>query len=1625
MKKYTYILFAVLIVGLSIQPISNSYKALKADKDKSSRENYLKTLTEDLKFEGSYKEMRKNTPKSQRPDLRGLREYKMTYDLSTGTVPKERLLSAMETARFKRNSLEYQNRMVTVDWEERGPNNTGGRTRAIMFDPNDNKKLWAAGISGGLWYNNDITTINGVWTLVDDSWASISVSSIAYDPNDTNIMYVGTGERMGNYVSGGSNYFNFTPTKGLGIWKTTDGGATWNQLSSTTDFHFVPDIEIRNESGTSVLYIAVAGNYTEGYVPAGRDNIGLWKSADGGATWERAYDGQESNGYKEPASIDIDSNGRIWFGTKMNSYWSGGGQLFYSDDGSNWTEANLGLDALQSPDRVLVSVAQSDPNYVYALISKNNPSKAEWLVRTSDGGTTWETLGVPRDDIVYTGSDCAFGDCSGQAGYSMSFAVDPTNPNVLYGGGLDVYKSTDGGDNWTQITDGLSSAVPYMHVDQHGIEFAGGNVIFSNDGGVFFSNDAGANIYDRNTGYKTTQFYTIALHPDASSKDVLGGTQDNGSIKVSGSGAQDGEKISSGDGGYAHIDQLDPNYQFTGSNYNTIYRTTNGGSSWSLYSNYDNPDGSDSGTLINPTIIDSGTKTIYVNMYGGGNTSGNELMVLNDYTQLASRRIINIPLGSQVSSFAISPHTDDVIYIGTEAGKIFKVVDASTTNYSYTEISGSNIQGNVSSIDVGQNENQILATVSNYGAVSVFETYSGGGSNGWANIEGDLPDMPVRAGLYNRDNYNQVIIGTDLGTWVSDDISVDSPVWNPSSNGMGNVRVDMLKSRTSDGAIAAGTYGRGMFFSSGFTSTAPLNAAFTPNKTSGVAPLEVTFNDRSSSNTTWSWNFGDGNTSTVASPTNTFASPGTYSVSLTVSDGSATDTVTKNNLIFVTSVQDTLWSDGFENCFGLSYPLNGRNNYGWVWRDANGDNDGPGCYPESLNAGFDLAYEEDKGMGFGNAAADATVWDDWFISPELWLRPGVDNLLKFYANGFNATYAEEFDVMLSPSGGTQISDFTETLANVVDTDAVWAEYSYDLTPWAGQKVRVAIHHKSAEQYYEFYDYFLVTAGQLSDAGAPSKPYGIEIERALIHEDTNGDGEVDESDTWNQSDTAITLYWNRNGEPDLSSYNVYASQTDGFTADSNSLLGQGTIGDISIKIPVVDANDDVTILNDNYFNMRTFGADSYTHENLTTGQTWYYRIGAVDNDGNETLSDQVSYVLDTQNPSSGTITVNNLVDGGYLRSLTDLSVSVDGFSDDTGIVQYRVGVQDATTSANAGQQIFNAGDNLTLTGLSLEDRTIYNAYVYAIDGAGNESDVVTSEFTTYVSLLGDYDADFDVDVEDLNAFVNAWPNAGIVEAVDIGPATGTAPYLIPTPDNVNDIKDVSVFARNWLWTKSQGRSAENTNLEIVPIDFEAELIGNEIRITLPDGITAGKFELQNTNKLIEFSSNTSTTDLILLQNKDDENELYELEFGKLSDINNTIIITVNSDQNEKPDLSLTYQLFNENGLAGNGIMEIRNPDEFKLYQNYPNPFRNQTTIKYDIPSLMVNNVPTEIHIYNTLGQVVRKLDEGDKAAGQYTVIWDGKNDDGEQVSSGVYFYQLRTKVDGQSNYNKTMKMVLVR
>ena len=1583
MKKLHYIIAFTMVGLIGFQSIKQNITNYLGEQNRLTQEAFINDFLAKRQTL-SYKDS-KELPKALRPDLKGAHDYLMMYDPSTGTIPTERILDAVEFAEQKRMSLSYAKRMTEVNWVERGPNTIGGRTRAILIDPNDStkKKLWAAGVTGGLWYTNDITAASPTWNSVDGTWGNLAVGSINSDPNDTNTMYVGTGERMGIFS---------TSSRGLGIWKTTDGGATWTHLTATENFNYVTDIVVRNESGTSVVYAGVGGHYYEGKWH-GSANTGLWRSADGGATWTQVMDTTSNGTPYEIMDLDMGSDNRLWAGSRTNVYGDGGGDIFYSDDGTNWTRASLGF--IGSGNRTIIAVAPSDPNTVYGMVASRDTRKIQWIVKTTDSGANWTfyTAGG-SDPFPIDANGDVLGDANGQAGYDLSLGVDPSDPNTVYAGELDIFKTTDAGASWTQVTGG-GSGTASMHVDQQNLKTITSNeIIFSNDGGIFYTNDAGVTVSNRNTGYNVSQFYSVALHPDAGSQYVIGGTQDNGTWTISATGIQSGSRVVGGDGAYTHIDQVDPSYQFTATTYNTIYRSTNGGSSFSLYANHDASDGGDTGFFINPSTIDPTNQAFY------SAVDASTILRLNNYATLADKTLMSVSLGATASAFKMSPHTDGVLFVGTSAGRVFKITDAHTSSYTATDISGSNVNGYIASIDIGKDDNQILVTVSNYGLPSVWETIGGGGANGWMDIEGDLADMPVRWGLYNPNNYNQVILATELGTWVSDDISVSSPTWNPSNDGLANVRTDMLVRRSSDNALAAGTHGRGLFYSTGFTSTAPLNAAYTPDKTSGIFPLTVQFTDRSTgAPTSWAWDFGDGSAaSTEQSPSHIYTSTGQYNVGLTVSDGSNSDTVTKNNIIWATAQQDTLWEEGFEtNPYGWADGRRDVHAFGRINTNADADDFSWWYY----TAGYGAADGSHWMAGLGMAAAGTA--DDWLISPELWLRPGTDNILSFYTNMNDGSVTEIYDVLLSPSGGTSISDFTVTLANMQDTASTWTQQTYNLSQYAGTKVRVAIHITTVGQNYSFWDNFLLSAGQLSTDGAPLAPQGVSAEAELVYDAAN--------DAWNPSDDGVAIFWNRNGESDFASYNVYGSVVDDFTPDANTLLGQGTLGNIDSEHFYTSPS--TTPWPDTTFVFRqTFGVDSLLHDNLSQGEKWYYKVGAVDNDGNETISDQVSYILDSTGPTAGTFTINDLQDSEYVKSTSDITISVDGWSDNVGIAYYYMGI--GTTDQDLEADVVSYQDvgltNLTLTGLTLDDYTKYYLKVAAFDESGNNSDAVISGFTTYTAMLGDYDNDWDVDVEDLNSLVNAWPN------VDIGPATGTSPYLTPTLDSTCDVYDISVFTRNWQWTKAQGKTSESQEQQkLNPIDFPAELFGNQIKITLPDDITAGRFEIVNEGNVYQFSVAKNNQSMIILENNDSLEETYEFEFGRLSKDEKELFIYIDGDA-PRSTVEVSYQLFSKDGAAGNGIIELGTPDEFKLYQNYPNPFSNQTTLKYDVAEA----TSVKIYIYNTLGQLVKTIDQGENSVGIYTVEWDGKNDDGDTLSSGVYFYQLRTK-----DFNKTMKMLLVK
>ena len=417
------------------------------------------------------------------------------------------------------------------------------------------------------------------------------------------------------------------------------------------------------------------------------------------------------------------------------------------------------MGALGSFDRTFVDVSPSDPNILYVMMENGSTGYITYIAKSSDAGNTWTQISIAEDE-----NGNPFGDYQGSMDYWGLLGIDPNDPNTIYAAGaLSIFKSTDSGTNWTEISEwrGTGFSQPYVHADHHNIVFIDSDkILFSNDGGVFLTTDGGNTFTMKNDNMVTTQFYSTAIHPTTSDY-VLGGAQDNGTWRLNTAGKQEGTEVYGGDGAYTHIDQVDPTYQFSATTYGNIVRSTNGGASFGLYSNVTNADGTDAGFFINPSVIDGVNKAMYVTF------DNNSILRQKDYTALTNHDFININLGAGASAYKVSPHTSGVLFVATAGGRVFKIVDAHTDNYSITEISPGVTSGYISSIDVGKDDNQILITLSNYGIDSIFETISGGGANGWVNVEGDLPDMPVRWGLYNRDNFNQVAIATEVGVWVS------------------------------------------------------------------------------------------------------------------------------------------------------------------------------------------------------------------------------------------------------------------------------------------------------------------------------------------------------------------------------------------------------------------------------------------------------------------------------------------------------------------------------------------------------------------------------------------------------------------------------------------------------------------------------------------------------------------------------------------------------------------------------------------------------------------------------------------------------------------------------------------
>ncbi|MGG9961783.1 hypothetical protein [Ferruginibacter sp. SUN106] len=738
------------------------------------------------------------------PELAARQEFEKTKDPATGKVPRERLLAAIETTNDLKQ-LNSQSLIGGLSWIERGPNSdlpgpfgnarptgasTAGRIRAMMVDSTDatHKTVWVGGVDGGLWRTSDITASPATWVLINDNLSNLAISDICQDPRPgfQNIMYFCTGE----------SYFNIDAVRGNGVFKSTDGGATWSYLASTSTYTSCTRI-LCDYLGN--IYLATRGS-------------GLLRStvASGGAVWTNIT---PAGLVSDICDLEISSTsaaGRLHvvagiFSTQAYRYTD----IPVTVAAGTWTAPAVAFPSFNNRAEICVS-----GNTLYSLVADAG-NQVPTIYKSTDGGANWAA----------TGGQPAVGWASQQGWYALSAAIDPSSGGTTcIVGGLDTWKTTNGGTSWTKISSWVTSTGGfYVHADQHDIQWwdGGNKLMFGCDGGAFFSSDKGVSMSDRNKGLRIKQFFSCAIHPSTTNY-FLAGAQDNGVHQFSNAGLSSTVEVTGGDGGYTAIDQDQPQYQFGSYVYNQYQRSTDGGATWASVNL-----SASTGQFINPFDYDNTANIMYC-----GDAASSYRRWTDPQTGSTSA-VINVSnMAGSVTAVSVSPYTANRVYFGTNSGKVMQVDGANTfvSASAGTDRSTGLPGGTVSCINFGTSDLNLMCCESNYGINNIWVSSDGGAT--WTAIDGNLPDMPVRWCMFYPGSNTKAFIATETGVWQTDLVNGASTVWNANPT-FPSVRTDMIKYRSADRTIAAATHGRGLW-------TATIPTVATPDLSFQTAAASAT-----------------------------------------------------------------------------------------------------------------------------------------------------------------------------------------------------------------------------------------------------------------------------------------------------------------------------------------------------------------------------------------------------------------------------------------------------------------------------------------------------------------------------------------------------------------------------------------------------------------------------------------------------------------------------------------------------------------------------------------------------------------------------------------------------------------
>ena len=681
-----------------------------------------------------------------------------------------------------------QNSPNALQWSSLGPTGIlsgfpshwgemSGRIRGLAVHPTDPNTVYVGVAAGSIWK----TTNGGTsWVNLGDNLASLTYGAIAIDPNNPNTVYAGAGEIM--YLFGTNIY------DGQGMYKSTDAGSSWihitNGFGSITHFG---DLEVSPHNSNFVFAALGSGYWHFGYV----GNEGVWRSTNAGSTWTRTLN------VKDAFDVIVHpSNSNIVYAATGGGFTTSG---FYvsTDAGVTWTQSNTGLPSTSFIKRMQISLANSSPSTIYALIYDGSGSPKAY--KTINGGSSWSQIsaGVQLGGS-YDGTN--WGD---QGWYDLCIAVNPSNANHVFTGNIELHQTTDGTNfSVKRIPGGTGAWDCPSHVDLHRIVFAPSNnnvVYIACDGGIYKSTDGGNNWSSANKGITTIQFYRIASHP--SKHDTLvGGAQDNGNFRTLNGGATAWSFVTTGDGMECFFDHSTPNVVYLSTQNTSLYKSTDYGATVTWL-------GSFGGAWVSPFFMHpTNNQWLYTatdDVYRSTNAGGSFSVIANNVT---TSDLINTMAQSSVNP-------DNMILAGSGSFTSSPQVKVSTNaGFTWTDVTG-NIPGAqryiTRVVTHPTNANTMYIVRSGFSSGNKIYMTTDLGSS-WTNVSGDLPNIPNNDFFVDPANTSHYYTANDFGVYRSTNGGTN---WVREGLGMPFVPVMDFSYTVANGNryLRAATHGRSAF----------------------------------------------------------------------------------------------------------------------------------------------------------------------------------------------------------------------------------------------------------------------------------------------------------------------------------------------------------------------------------------------------------------------------------------------------------------------------------------------------------------------------------------------------------------------------------------------------------------------------------------------------------------------------------------------------------------------------------------------------------------------------------------------------------------------------------------------